>query len=159
MKKMCFVVLLLVVLQLLCVGCKTEMTAYIINNATGAQEETTLAIENFQLHAPDSLDANFILGDNCRWSFAGRNTSPYSVLHPLSSSYEELKDFIIAYTLLYDSVTNAGTSAWFALDQNAGLMIIALTDCDHVIVASTEKSIAPNDIIDHFQAAIDRMSA
>ena len=96
-------------------------------------------------------------GKNPRWVFP-HYTTPL-VIFPMDLSQSAPNSFILSYVAPYDATTNRGEPAWFVLDIENKMALFSIEREEQIyIAAAADKSISPEDIINHFQAAIDMMN-
>ncbi len=134
-----------------------NMYATIISGDNGTKQESTLTITG-EVPAGDGdvleFPAQLEMGPGSRYLF-GDSETPHSVRKNRFAQYPELKDLLLFDEMIYDSDTNAPVFARIALDLNTKQILIYVEGTKDIIVASTKEDIPPEDIITHFQAAIE----
>ena len=96
-------------------------------------------------------------GKNPRWVFPNL-TTPLKVT-TIGKEQGAPSTFLLSYISLYDATTNRfDASAWFVLDIENEMALFSIGREEQIyIAASTDETIQPEDIITHFQAAINMM--
>ena len=136
------------------------MFAYSIGENTGLQFQTTLSIVGEKPALNDNASGEFAVqmefGKNPRWVFP-HHTTPL-VIFPMDLSQSAPSTFILSYVALYDATTNRCEPAWFVLDIENEMALFSIEREEQIyIAAAADKSFSPEDIINHFQSAIDMM--
>lgn len=138
-----------------------KMNAYFVGENTGLQFQTTLSIvgekPNLDGIYPRELAVQMELEKNHRWILPSITTP--LIVTIIGKAQGAPSTFLLSYISLYDATTNRfDASAWFALDIENEMVLFSFEKEEQIyIAASTDETIQPEDIITHFQAAINMM--
>lgn len=174
MKKRLLITISLLVILLMCLtnGCHHadvpvsnqidwKMNAYCIGENTGLQFQTTLSIvgEKPSLDGiyPREFTVQMELEKNHRWILPNFTTP--LIVTIIGKAQGAPSTFLLSHISIYDATTNFFMPGWFALDIENEMALFSIEREEQIyIAASTDETIQPEDIITHFQAALDFMN-